>query len=273
MATALTVFKVLTIVSSVIMRVSPFPDFYWIHKHNTTGEVQLLPVITLFVNSGAVVMYACIIENYVPLFITNLFGVCTAIGFIAIFHAYTVDRKYVYTMCAYGAAVTAAILVYTILAAEGVTHESRGEEGTVLGWVTMFTTVVQFGSPLATMKRVIVTKSSASLPFMMCLMNIVNGALWVTYSILKWNAFILAPSVAGVALGVTQVTLWVIYRPREGDKTKTTSNASSDGTHQEDSVAIEVIPPHHNALEHIPSFVANSSGAFAALTSPVLSDP
>lgn len=273
MATVLTVFKVLTIVSSVIMRVSPFLDFYWIHKHKTTGEVQLLPVVTLFVNSGAVAMYACIIDNYVPLFTTNLFGVYTAIGFIVIFYAYTTDRAYVHKMCAYGVAVTALILLYTILAAEGVTHESRGEEGTVLGWVTMFTTVVQFGSPLATMKRVIMTKSSASLPFMMCLMNIVNGALWVTYSILKWNAFILAPSVAGVALGVTQVTLWVIYRPRGADKAKATSSASSDDTHPGDSVAIEVSPSRRNTLEHIPSFISTGGGAFTELTSPVKQDP
>jgi solute carrier family 50 protein (sugar transporter) len=141
MSTAVTVLSTLTVITSIILRVSPFPDYYRIIKHKTPGEVQLLPVVTLFVNGATQVMYACVIDDYVPLFVTNVFGVCTGTGFVMIFHMHTPDRGYVYKMYGGGLAVSGIILLYTVLAAVGVTGETRGEEGTVLGFITAFTTV------------------------------------------------------------------------------------------------------------------------------------
>lgn len=236
-STALTFLKVLTIISSVILRVSPFPDYYWVFKHKEVGEVALLPVVSLFVNCSAVVMYACVIDDYIPLFATNALGVTTAIGFITIFYLFTTDRSYARKMSALGLLITIIVLVYTLLASTGATHESRHGEGTVLGWITMVTSVVQFGSPLATIMKVIRTRSNASLPLMFCVMNIVNGGLWTAYAVVKWNPFILAPSVVGAAFGVIQVALWVIYRSASPSKYNAkTSNGSTQG---DDSVGLE----------------------------------
>lgn len=268
MSSGLTALKVLTIITSVTLRVSPSPDFYWIYKHKTTGDVQLLPVVALFVNCAALVMYAYVISDYVPLFTTNMFGVFTNIGFILVFYMYTSDRKYVYKTCAYGLAITVVFLLYTVLAAVGVTGETRDDEGTVLGWITLFTTLSQFASPLATLKRVIATKSSATLPFFLCLMNTINGSLWVAYSAVKWNVYIFAPNVVGVALGTSQVVLWFVYRPRRSDKTKPALPVSS-GTLPGDSIVIEMSQSQRNTLEHIPSFISTGGSSFVALTSPV----
>jgi solute carrier family 50 protein (sugar transporter) len=268
MSSALSVFEILTVVTSIILRVSPFPDYYRIIKHKTPGEVQLLPVVTLFVNSAALVMYACIIDDYVPLFTTNMFGVCTGTGFVMIFHTYAPDRKYVYKMCGYGLLITVILLLYTVLAAVGVTGETNDHEGTVLGWITVFTTVAQFGSPLATMRRVIRTKSNASLPFFMCLMNVINCSCWITYSSLKWNPFILAPSAAGAIMGVVQVVLWVIYRHSSAEKTKAALDGGLLEPRTGDSIVIEMSRSQRNTLERIPSHVSTGGSVFIEISTP-----
>lgn len=265
---ATTALTVLTILSSIALRLSPLPDYYWIHRHKTTGEVALLPVVALFVNSGAVGLYAYMIDNFVPLLATNALGVCMALLFIGVFYLHTTDRAYVYKLCGAGLASFMLVLLYTILADTGVTHQSRSQAGTTLGWVTMATSVAQFGSPLATVKRVVETKSSASLPFAMCLMNVINGSLWVAYSSVDWNAFVLAPNVFSVALGIAQVTLWVVYRPSKSEKMAKTSAGLLSADTQGDSVVIEMSRSQRNTLERIPSGVSVSSSAFVELASP-----
>ncbi|CAI5705192.1 unnamed protein product [Peronospora effusa] len=43
-------FQVLTVSSSIMVRLSPWPDFQRIYKTKNTGEVQILPVVMLFAN-------------------------------------------------------------------------------------------------------------------------------------------------------------------------------------------------------------------------------
>jgi len=266
---ATTALTVLTILSSIALRLSPLPDYYWVHRHKTTGEVALLPVVALFVNSGAVGLYAYMIGNFVPLLATNAFGVCMALLFIGVFFLHTSDRVYVYKLCGVGLASFTLVLLYMILADTGATHQSRSQAGTTLGWITMLTSVAQFGSPLATVKRVVETKSSASLPFAMCLMNVINGSLWVAYSSVDWNAFVLAPNIFSVALGIAQVTLWVIYQPSRSDKmVKTSAGLLSANEEGGGSVVIEMSRSQSNTLERIPSCVSTGSSAFVELTSP-----
>jgi solute carrier family 50 protein (sugar transporter) len=268
MSVALSVFSILTVVTSIILRVSPFPDYYHIIKHKTPGEVQLLPVVALFVNGATQVMYACVIDDYVPLFVTNVFGVCTAIGFVIIFHTYAPDRIYVYKMCGYGLVIVVIILLYTILTSTGVTGQTNGSESTVLGWLMVFTTVAQFGSPLATMKRVIMTKSNASLPFFMCCMNVVNCACWIGYSSLQWNAFIWGPSLAGAIMGVVQVVLWVVYRQPNAAKTEVTSDEQINGMVAGDLVVIEMSGSQCNNQERSSTHGSSDDSVFIEVVTP-----
>jgi solute carrier family 50 protein (sugar transporter) len=121
-------------------------------------------------------------------------------------------RVWAIKMCVFGVAFSAVLLLYTVLAANGVTHETRSQAAAVLGWITLFMTITQFGAPLATMRRVLATKLSASLPLFICIMNTANSSSWSAYSAVKWNPHILAPCIIGAIMSVTQVVLWVLPR-------------------------------------------------------------
>lgn len=248
-SSAETVFTVLTILSSVALRLSPLPDFYQVHKLKSAGEVALLPVATLLGSNCVVGMYAYMIDDMFPLLVTNIFGVAVSLGFIWVYHRHAEDRASIYQTCAAVGAVVVAVLIYTILAALGATNQTRSQAATVLGWATIATSLVQFAAPLATVKKVIRTKSSASLPFTMCLLNIINGAMWVVYAAIVSDMFVMSPNIVSVALGVVQVTLWVMYRSSKVQSTTT-----------EASVVIHI--------GRIPSNASPYGRAFAALETP-----
>ena len=49
------------------------------------------------------------------------------------------------------------------------------------GIAANFVLLLYYSAPLSTVKTVLVTKSSASLYWPMCMMNVINSTLWVVY--------------------------------------------------------------------------------------------
>jgi solute carrier family 50 protein (sugar transporter) len=212
-STAHTVLSVLTIIVSITMRVSPFPDFYRVHKRRETGEVAVLPVVLLCTNCYMVAIYAYYIDNFFPVFSVSVFGVFTSIAFIAVYYRWSTERPYIHKVCLAAAFFMLLDTIYAILASTGVTRQSKHQIAVVTGWVTIFSSIAMFASPLATIRKIVRTKSAASLPFALCFCNAVNCTLWVAYAAVDNDMFILSPNVAGAILGFIQVTLWFVYRP------------------------------------------------------------
>ncbi|KAG3115758.1 hypothetical protein PI124_g8355 [Phytophthora idaei] len=67
-ATAVIVAKVLTIITTLMMRVSLLPDFRRMYKNHSTGDMSVVPCLLLFVNSYAVMFDAIAINDMLPLF-------------------------------------------------------------------------------------------------------------------------------------------------------------------------------------------------------------
>ena len=61
------------------------------------------------------------------------------------------------------------------------------------------------------MKRVVQTKSAASLPITLCSANLLNGLLWVAFGITEGDFYVLTPNAIGSVLSVAQVALYYTY--------------------------------------------------------------
>eukprot|EP00644_Phytophthora_capsici_P015245 jgi/Phyca11/16978/fgenesh1_pg.PHYCAscaffold_24_\ len=83
----------------------------------------------------------------------------------------------------------------------------------IIGYCAVSINICLYAAPLQTMKLVIHTKSSASLPITMCVVNLFNGVLWCMYAILTNDMFVFTPNSLGVAMCVVQVALAIKYRP------------------------------------------------------------
>lgn len=210
-AICIDVLRVLTIISSMMVRLSPWPDFYRVHKRRSTGEVNILPVALLFTLCYLLTIYAYMIGNFFPLFTVAVLGLFTSSGFFGVYYRWSRDRAYLHKLIAIITVVLLIASIYTALAMSGATNQSSDTVATIMGWVTNVPGLGLCIAPLTTIKKVVQTKSSASLPFTMCVVLLVNSVFWIAYSSLDYNFIILFPNIVGCVLSSVQVTLCFVY--------------------------------------------------------------
>ncbi|KAG6620835.1 MtN3-like protein [Phytophthora cinnamomi] len=145
----------------------------------------------------------------------NIFGTLTTVTFASVFYRWSTDRATLNKMAAGTGLGLLAVVAFTILAKTGAIPVSTDQLVEILGYCAVAINICLYAAPLQTMKLVVRTKSSASLPITMCVVNLFNGALWCVYAILKGDMFVLTPNSLGVAMCVVQVTLGVKYRPKK----------------------------------------------------------
>ncbi|KAG2760413.1 hypothetical protein JG687_00012643 [Phytophthora cactorum] len=203
--------RVLTTCSSVLLNVSPWPEFARINRQRTPGPLTVLPVVMLYCNSFLWTMYGFMVGQLFPLFATCFMGQCTCAGFIAVYYCWSPDRPAVRRLVAKAGSVMALCMAYTILGAHGFTNQSREQVITSLGLICISVNICLYASPLDTMKRVVQTKSAASLPISLCTVNLMNGLLWVAFGITEGDYFVLTPNAIGSVLSAAQVALYFTY--------------------------------------------------------------
>ncbi|GMF59523.1 unnamed protein product [Phytophthora fragariaefolia] len=210
---ALSIVNVAATMSSVALCISPYPDFRRIHTQKSTGEVRILPVLMLCCNSVLWGLYGLVSGSYFPVMSINIFGAITTVTFASIFYRWSTERAALNKMTASTGLGLLAVVAFTILSKIGAIPVSTGQLIEVLGYCAVAINICLYAAPLQTIKLVIRTKSSASLPFTMCVVNLFNGALWCVYAILRNDMFVLTPNSLGVAMCIVQVTLGIKYRP------------------------------------------------------------
>ncbi|RLN37311.1 hypothetical protein BBJ28_00013962 [Nothophytophthora sp. Chile5] len=210
---ALDVVNVVATITTIVLLFSPFPDFRRIHVQKSTGEVRILPVLMLCVNCYMWAMYGYLSATYFPVMSINGFGALTSLAFSMVFYRWSSDRATLHKMGAVAGSWALLVLTFVILCKSGVISISSDVLKKIVGYLAVVLNVCLYASPLQTMKIVIRTKSAASLPVVMCTVNLINGSLWVLYGILANDMFVLSPNAMGVALSLVQVAMCIKYRP------------------------------------------------------------
>jgi solute carrier family 50 protein (sugar transporter) len=203
--------RVLTTCSSVLLNVSPWPEFARINRQRTPGPLTVLPVVMLFCNSFLWTLYGFMVGQLFPLFATCSMGQCTCAGFIFIYYRWSPDRAAVRRLVAKAGSVMALCMAYVVLGAHGLTNQTREQVITTLALMCISVNICLYASPLDTMKRVVQTKSAASLPISLCTVNLINGLLWVAFGITEGDYYVLTPNAIGSVLSAAQVALYFTY--------------------------------------------------------------
>lgn len=71
--------------------------------------------------------------------------------------------------------------------------------------------VLYYASPLASIKEVIINRSSESMYFPMVATNVVNSILWLAYSFLIKDPFQFVPNSISVFISIIQLILFLVY--------------------------------------------------------------
>ncbi|RLN93872.1 hypothetical protein BBJ28_00024627 [Nothophytophthora sp. Chile5] len=215
-AVYVTVLRVLTTITAVLVVLAPAPDVVGIYRRKGTGDVRVLPIVMIFCNSHIWAMYGYETDDIFPLFAESVFGEVVNLVFLFVYYRFSTERKYIRRLCFWSAVALVIVTLYVILATTGVTHESHSEMKTILGYVSVVINICMYGSPLAAMVHVVRTKSAASIPIVFCAVSFVNCALWTVFGVGIDDMFVLAPNAIATVLSAVQIVLYGVYRPKKG---------------------------------------------------------
>ncbi|KAF4033793.1 Sugar efflux transporter for intercellular exchange [Phytophthora infestans] len=229
--TAILIFEIITIVTTIMMRLSLLPDFKRMRNMKSTGDMSVLPCVLLYANCYLLCWYSYAVDNIIPLFLTAALGVIAGAILAVFFYKWTTHKRDVIKAFVISGVVMLLETVYGLTALLGWTGQSRSSTGTTLGVLVIISSVGFYASPMATIRHVIRTKTSSSMPFTMGVVNVINSFCWVVYAILVEDVFILVPNASGALLGSIQLMLTFIYPrkgPAEGQIFSATNNGSRD---------------------------------------------
>lgn len=214
---ALDIVNIAGTVTTIVLLFSPFPDFRRIHTEKNTGEVRILPVLMLCLNCFTWAAYGYLSATYFPVMSINAFGALTSFVFSCVFYRWSSDRAMLHKIGSVTLAWMLLVILFVVLCSTDVLAISTNAQEKISGYAAVTLNVCLYASPLKTMTLVLRTKSAASLPAMMCCVNLVNGSIWVLYGILANDMFVLSPNAIGVALSAIQVVLCIKYRSPRGE--------------------------------------------------------
>ncbi|KAJ8544269.1 hypothetical protein ON010_g12001 [Phytophthora cinnamomi] len=194
-----------------------------------------------------------------------MLGVVMGVILSGFFYHWTDYKRDVLKIFSVAIGVCIAITIYSILTLSGKTGQSRHSVGTTLGFTTIATTIGMYASPMATIVRVIRTKTASSMPFTMGIVNVLNSFCWTIYAALVNNMFIMAPNIAGVVLGSTQMIVTYIYRPKILANIQVVSVSSEDKTPLAVLVFSDQEQSHISALDYGRTEASAHSDVLAAV--------
>ncbi|ETN19119.1 hypothetical protein F441_15266 [Phytophthora nicotianae CJ01A1] len=195
------------------MNLSPAPDMYRVHKFKTTGQMALLPLVLMCFNNHLWLLYGLLTGSYFPLCAAALVGEIAGIIFTTVYYRYARNTLEACRTCSAAFFGVALVTLYVVLGITGKTGQTFDQVVQSLGYVGAAINICMYASPLATIKVVLETKSSASLPINLCTMIFLNCCMWVATSIVDNDMFVLIPSVIGLVFSGVQLPLYFIYRP------------------------------------------------------------
>ncbi|KAF4027716.1 Sugar efflux transporter for intercellular exchange [Phytophthora infestans] len=121
--------------------------------------------------------------------------------FFNYFYRWAVHKRRVMHIFAIAFFLCVLITIYSALAIYERTGQSSSSVNTTMGLMTIGTTVGVYVSPMATIVRVIGTKSASPMPFTMGIVNVLNSCCWALYATLVGNLFIFASNTGNDANG------------------------------------------------------------------------
>ncbi|KAG7379774.1 hypothetical protein PHYPSEUDO_008116 [Phytophthora pseudosyringae] len=139
------ILRVLSAFAAILAVLAPFPDFWRIYKTRSTGSVSVLPVVLIFCNCYAWVLYAHLVNSIPPLFVAYPVASIGFGGFI-ITGLRTTHMHKLYGVVFY---VLAGFTLYCSLGTSGATGQSIDAVGTTLGALINFFTCRVNGKKLS----------------------------------------------------------------------------------------------------------------------------
>jgi len=220
-------FPVLGVILSNALYFSSFPVVVKAARRGHLGSLNVLPQALMVVSTNAWMCYALSVPNKF-IMLSNLPGAVAAVGFIVVTlplipRSDGRSRIQVQAVLVLGTAIM--LCLWSGLIFGGASHAQRTF---VLGAYGSAICVLLFASPLSTMGEVIATRNSVSIYAPLTATQVTNCLMWTVYGLAIGDVWVYGPNGAGLALGLVQLFLKVIYPVRPIEAAGRDHDHSSD---------------------------------------------
>jgi len=202
-------------VISLLVFISPVKTFWRIVKNESTEDFDSLPYICTLLSTAQWTYYGLIKPGEYLISTVNGAGAVLEAVYVILFIIYAPKASKIRTavlVLLVDIVFFTAVFLVTFLA---LNQQMRIN---VMGVLCVCLTLTMYGSPLAVMRTVIVTKSVEFMPFFLSFFLFMNGGVWAVWAVLNKDVFVGIPNGIGFGLGASQLILYLIYRkgkPRE----------------------------------------------------------
>jgi len=181
-------------------------------------EVNHMVYVSLLGNYAIWSLFGFLIKDYF-IALPNALGSVLAVFYIyrlSEYRIFTIDQRQTVITFAVGVAI-AAVGLFLLVRNTMLTTAT-------VGFLASALSISFYASPLATIKTVYETKSSASLSLPLSTVIAVVTCLWTLYGYLTDNSFVIVPNGLGFTLGLIQLSLIYCY-PANGARQSPTETS------------------------------------------------
>ncbi|XP_051124975.1 bidirectional sugar transporter SWEET2a [Andrographis paniculata] len=194
---------------ALVLFVSPIPTFRRIVGNQSTEQFSGLPYIYALLNCLICLWYGMpIISPSIILVATvNSIGAVFQLVYIVIFILFADKQKKVKML----GLLLAVFAVFAIIIFVSLTVFEQPSRRLFVGYLSVFSLISMFASPLFIINLVIRTKSVEYMPFYLSLATFLMSLSFFAYGMFKEDPFISVPNGIGAILGTVQLVLYCHY--------------------------------------------------------------
>lgn len=208
------IFGLLGNIVSCLVYMSPLPTFYKIFKKKSTEGFQSIPYSVALFSAMLTLYYAHLKVDAFMLITINSVGCVIESLYLIIYMIYATKSSKIYTaklLILFNFGAFGLIVVFTYLISKGP------QRLTIVGWICAVFSVCVFAAPLSIIRLVLRTKSVEYMPFSLSFCLTICAVTWLLYGLSIEDYYIATPNIIGLAFGITQMILYLIYRKRRNE--------------------------------------------------------
>lgn len=202
------VFGILGTIASVSLALSPLATVRSIIASRTTGSFSVLPYSVTCFQAMLWVIYARLSgEGKEVLISVNVIVAVIELTYVLIFFRFAPAEQT--TRLLFEIISPAAAMVIGLVVAFSLADKSRMIHA--VGITAIVFNVAVYAAPMAIIVTVVRTKSVQYMPLLLSVTGTVGAGIWLGWSVIVGDTYVMIPSCAGVALGIIQLGVYATY--------------------------------------------------------------
>jgi len=174
-----------------------------IFKRKSVGDISAFPFLSGIFNCLINFMYGYLVNNKQIKTVTVV-GFNLEVFYVFFFLFYCSNKRKVLNQFALIIAINASISYYAFV----LSRPSSSDTINLIGSIAAVVNIVMYGSPLASLNAVLKTKSTESLSFPLCFVNLLCSLFWTAYGFMLKDRFLLMPNLLGGFLAFILISLF-----------------------------------------------------------------